>query len=28
LHVYYPEHHGNLALKLQKTKKKLEKLAK
>ncbi|RPH89167.1 MAG: hypothetical protein EHM73_09300 [Chroococcales cyanobacterium metabat2.561] len=28
LHVYYPEHHGNLALKLQKTKKKLEKLSK
>jgi len=28
LHVYYPEHHSNLALKLQKTKKKLEKLAK
>ena len=28
LHVYYPEHQGNLALKLQKTKKKLEKLAK
>ncbi|MFM6064055.1 MAG: hypothetical protein ACKPAE_17000 [Microcystis panniformis] len=28
LHVYYPEHHGNLALKLQKNKKKLEKLAK
>ncbi|GBF54384.1 hypothetical protein N0824_02251 [Microcystis sp. 0824] len=28
LHVYYPEHEGNLALKLQKTKKKLEKLAK
>lgn len=28
LHVYYPEHHGNLALKLQKAKKKLEKLAK
>ncbi|MCA2655412.1 hypothetical protein [Microcystis sp. M061S2] len=28
LHIYYPEHHGNLALKLQKTKKKLEKLAK
>jgi hypothetical protein len=28
LHIYYPEHQGNLALKLQKTKKKLEKLAK
>ena len=28
LHIYYPEHAGNLALKLQKTKKKLEKLAK
>ena len=28
LHIYYPEHEGNLALKLQKTKKKLEKLAK
>lgn len=28
LHVYYPEHDGNLALKLQKAKKKLEKLAK
>lgn len=28
LHIYYPEYQGNLALKLQKTKKKLEKLAK
>jgi len=28
LHIYYPEHQGNLAFKLQKTKKKLEKLAK
>lgn len=28
LHIYYPEHEGNLALKLQKTKKKMEKLAK
>lgn len=28
LHIYYPEHEGNLSLKLQKTKKKLENLAK